>query len=94
MSESQILGKSLAAIAKDIAEGYNVLSPAFLKKFDHEAFKNLHQMLKKLQKDIRGEKFPLHDVQGIRKRNMRLQRLHQAMMVLEYTAKENKILLY
>ena len=94
MSESQILGKSLAAISKDIAEGYNYLSPTSLKKFDHEAFKNLHQMLKKIQKEIRAEKFPLHDVHGIRKRNMRLQRLHQAMTVLEYSAKENKILLY
>ena len=94
MPQSQIQGKSLTAIAKDIAEGYNSLNPTMLKKFDQEAFKNLYQALKKLQKEIRGEKFPLHDIEGIRKRNTRLQRLHQALMVLEYTAKEKKILLY
>ena len=94
MPEAQIQGKSHTAIAKDIAEGYNTLNPILLKKFDQEAFKNLHQVLKKLQKEIRGEKFPLHDVGGIRKRNMKLQRLHQAIMVLEYSAREKRILLY
>jgi hypothetical protein len=94
MAESQIQGKSHTAIAKDIAEGYNSLNPIVLKKFDPEAFKNLHQVLKKLQKEIRGEKFPLHDIEGIRKRNMKLQRLHQAIMVLEYSAREKRILLY
>jgi len=94
MSQSQIQGKSLTAISKDIAEGYNSLNPTMFKKFDQEAFKDLHQALKKLQKEIRGEKFPLHDVEGIRKRNTRLQRLHQAIMVLEYAAREKRILLY
>ena len=94
MPQSQIQGKSLTAVAKDIAEGYNSLNPPLLKKFDPEAFKNLHQALKKFQKEIRGEKFPLHDVEGIRKRNTKLQRLHQAIMVLEYIAKEKRILLY
>ncbi|MCI0529550.1 MAG: hypothetical protein L0Y56_19080 [Nitrospira sp.] len=94
MPEGQIQGKSHTAVAKDIAEGYNTLNPILLKKFDQEAFKNLHQVLKKLQKGIRSEKFPIHDVEGIRKRNMKLQRLHQALMVLEYSAKEKKILLY
>lgn len=94
MAESQFQGKSLSAISKDIADGYNYLSPTILKKFDQEGFKNLHQILKKIQRDIRSEKFPLHDIQGIRKRNMRLQRLHQALTILEYAAKERKVLLY
>ena len=94
MTQSQIQGKSLTAIAKDIVEGYNSLNPTMFKKFDQETFKNLHQALKKLQKEIRGEKFPTHDIEGIRKRNTKLQRLHQGLMVLEYAAKEKKILLY
>jgi hypothetical protein len=94
MAESQIQGKSLNAMARDIADGYNYINSLFLKKFDYESFKNLHQMLKKIQRDIRGEKFPLHDVQGIRKRNIKLQRLHQALIVLEHTAKEKKLVLY
>jgi hypothetical protein len=94
MGQSQIQGKSLTAITKDIAEGYNSLNPILLKKFDPEAFKDLHQALRKLQKVVRGEKFPLHDIEGIRKRNTKLQRLHQAITILEYAAKEKRILLY
>jgi hypothetical protein len=90
MPQNQIQGKSIKAIAKDIVEGFAFLNPIFLKKFDHDAFKTLHHTLKKTQTEIRTEKFPLHDVSKLRKRNMRLQRLHQAMMILEYAAKEKK----
>ena len=94
MPESPIQGKSLAVIAKDIAEGYHYLSPMSLKKFAKEDYKDLYQALKKTQKEIRGDKFPIHDVEKIRQRNMKLQRLHQSLMVLEHAAKEKRILLY
>jgi hypothetical protein len=93
MAENQLRGKSVTAVARDVAEGYFSLNPLVLKKFDPEAYKALHQALRKLQTEIRGTKYPLHDIQGIRQRNSHLQRLHSALMVLEHSAREKRIVL-
>lgn len=93
MGEVQIRGKSIGAVARDIAEGFFSINPLVLKKFDPEGYKALHQRLRKLQTEVRGEKFPLHDAPAIRGRNARLQRLHAALVILEHSAKERKILL-
>jgi hypothetical protein len=81
-------GKSLVAISKDIADGYVIVNPIFLKPLDLETLKGLHHQLNKLQTAIRGEKFPHKDIKGIRDRNMRLQRLHTSVMVINNFVKE------
>ncbi|MBI3804279.1 MAG: hypothetical protein HY282_11020 [Nitrospirae bacterium] len=91
MSESQIRGRSVAAVAKDIAGGYMALNPLVLKRFEKEMYKALHQQLRKVQTEVRSESFPTHDMTGIRKRNTRLQRLHTALTILEHAAKEKRI---
>lgn len=79
------------AIAKDIAEGFALLNPLMLKRFEEGTYKNLHQQLRKIQTETRSQSFPTHDTLGIRKRNTRLQRLHTALMILEHAAKEKRI---
>ena len=91
MPEMQLRGKSIAAVARDIAEGFFTINPLVLKKFDPEGYKALHAHLRKLQTEVRGEKFPQHDSAGIRSRNSRLQRIHGALTIIEHTAKERKI---
>ncbi|MEK7286215.1 MAG: hypothetical protein AAB035_02830 [Nitrospirota bacterium] len=91
MPENQINGRSLAAIAKDVAEGFVTFNPQFLKRFNADNYKTLRQFLQKTQKEIRAEIFPTNDILSIRKRNIRLQRLHQAVTVVEYSAREKKI---
>lgn len=93
MTEGEIRGKSAAAIAKDVADGFFFINPLVLKKFDPDTLKGLHFQIRKIQVEIRGEKFPLHDTLRIRQRNMRLQRIHNALIVLEHTARERKIML-
>lgn len=88
-----IRGKSLKATAFDIADGYVVVNPIFLKAVEHDSLKGLYQEIAKAQIDIRGEKFPHGDTQAIRFRNIRLQRLNSALMILKNYARERKILL-
>jgi len=88
-----IRGKSLKATAFDIAEGYVVVNPIFLKSLDNDSIKGLHQEIAKVQIEIRGEKFPHGDARAIRFRNTRLQRLNSALMILKNFARERKILL-
>ena len=81
-------GKSLAAVSKDIAEGYVIVNPLFLKPLDAETLKGLYQQIIKIQVEIRSEKFPFKDIASIRYRNIRLQRLHTALMIIKTFAKE------
>jgi hypothetical protein len=76
------------AITKDIAEGYVIVNPIFLKPLDIETLKGLRQQIAKLQTEIRGEKFPFKNTKAIRSRNMRLQRLHSALMIMNNYVKE------
>lgn len=86
-------GRSLAVMAKDIMEGYVALNPLVLKKFDAATFKELHMQLRRLQTTIRSQGVDLTDQEGLRNRNQKLQRMHQAMSVLENQAKIQKIIL-
>ncbi len=93
MSKNIVRGKSLAAVASDIADGFIYLNPLTLKDFPTDIYKELHNQMRKLQTEIRIEKFPFHDQASIRKRNMRLQRLHQAIVVLQNSARVKKVIL-
>ena len=88
MAEQQLRGKSLSAIAKDVADGFVNFNPLMLKQLDGTAYKTLHHQLRKAQQEARASKFPTNDIAGIRKRNMRLQRLHQALTILEHEARQ------
>jgi hypothetical protein len=80
-------------MAKDIMEGYTSLNPLVLKKFDPASYKELHQHLRKLQNTIRTEGVSVGDMEALRNRNQRLQRLHQALSVIENQAKLQRIVL-
>lgn len=86
-------GKSFKALAVDIAEGYLAVNPILLKPLDGESLKELYQEVNKHQVEIRSGKFPTGDVQGIRMRNLKLQRLFSAAMVIRNFAKAKKIIL-
>lgn len=93
MAEDLVRGKSIAAVAADIAEGFIFLNPLILKNFSNEVYKELYHQLRKLQTVVRNEKFPFHDQEAIRRRNLRLQRLHQAIVVLQNAARVRKVAL-
>ena len=88
-----VRGKSLKALTLDVAEGYIAVNPIFLKLFEPEQLKEIFREIAKAQNDIRGEKFPTNDLFAIRIRNLKLQRLHSASMIIRNFAKERRILL-
>jgi hypothetical protein len=88
-----IRGKSLKAITYDIAEGYVVVNPIFLKPLDDDSLKGLYHEVVKTQTEIRSEKFPHGDTQAIRWRNTKLQRLYSASMIIRNFARERRIIL-
>ncbi len=91
MAESGFKGKSMKAVATDVAEGYISVNPLFLKKFDKDLIKELYENLNKSLTGLRNEQIDLADQASVRTRNMKLQRLHNAMIILRNTAREKRI---
>ena len=83
-------GKSMKAIAGDVAEGYIAINPLFLKKFDKDMVKDLYEFLNKAMNTVRLEKIELKNQTALRTRNMKLQRLHNALIILRNTAREKR----
>ncbi|MEN2985875.1 MAG: hypothetical protein ABDH16_04390 [Thermodesulfovibrionaceae bacterium] len=77
------ISKSLMAVANDIAEGFITVNPIFLKKFSEKQLKELLEALIKKEKQVRAEPFPFNEPLLIRKRNLKIQRLYQAQVVVK-----------
>lgn len=87
----EVRGKSLKAIIRDIADGYVVVNPLFLKSFEHEMLRDFYAEISRVQNEIRAEKFPTRDVLAIRSRNLKLQRLFAATMIIRNFARERRV---
>jgi hypothetical protein len=90
MAESGFRGKSMKVVAMDVAEGYISVNPLLLKKFDKDMIKELYEFLNKALTSTRNEKIDLTNQASVRNRNMQLQRLHNAMIVLRNIAREKR----
>lgn len=81
----------MKAVAIDVAEGLITVNPLFLKKFDKDMIIGLNEHLSKAMTAIRNEKLSFHDPVALRKRNLKLQRLNNALIILKNVAREKKI---
>jgi len=86
-----VRGKSLKALVRDVAEGYATVNPLFLKSFDNETLRDFYKEIGKVQIEIRGEKFPTKDINSIRSRNVKLQRLYSSVMIIRNFARERRL---
>ena len=87
---SSVRGKSIKALIRDVADGYIAVNPLFLKSFEPELLRDFYHEISKVQIDIRSEKFPTRDLVAIRDRNVRLQRLYSAVMIIRNFARERR----
>lgn len=81
----------MKAVANDVAEGYMSINPLVLKKFDKDMIKDLFEHLNKAMGVARNLAVPLNDTLALRQKNMRLQRLHNSIIILRNTAREKRI---
>lgn len=86
-----VRGKSNKALTVDVAEGYVTVNPLFLKPFDEAGLKEFYKEIEKTQTELRSEKFPTNDIQAIRLRNLKLQRLFSATVVIRNFARDRRI---
>ncbi len=88
---SGVGGKSMKAVANDVGEGYMTINPLVLKKFDKDMIKDLFEHLNKAMGAARNLAVPLNDMLALRQKNMKLQRLHNSIIILRNTARERRI---
>jgi hypothetical protein len=81
----------MKAVANDVGDGYMTINPLVLKKFDKDMIKDLFEHLNKAMGAARNLAVPLDDMLALRQKNMKLQRLHNAIIILRNTARERRI---
>jgi hypothetical protein len=81
----------MKAVANDVGEGYMTINPLVLKKFDKDMIKDLFEHLNKAMNAARNLAVPLNDMLAMRQKNMKLQRIHNAIIILRNTAREKRI---
>lgn len=75
-------------MARDIAEGYVMVTERSFKSLTRPDLDQLGFELERHLRDLRGDQAPLDDIQAIQARNRKIQRVNVAMMVLRsYRAK-------
>jgi len=79
------------ALVRDVADGFFDLNPAILKKFTSAELKVVHSNLSLILREVRNE--AANDIPSIRKRSLRIQRLNQALFVLETYCRRHRITL-
>ena len=84
-------GKSMKQVATDVVEGYQVINPLILKKFDKQLIKDLYEHLNKAMTGVRNLPVHFHDQVAMRQKNMKLQRLHNAIIIIRNHAREKRI---
>ena len=75
-------GGSAFAMAKDIAEGYLLVTERTYQRFEPAQLEQLAFELERAQRDIRGVMSATDDMATIQQRNRKLQRLTQAISML------------
>jgi len=78
-------------LAKDVAEGYFTLTPPILRKFTPPDLKTINQNLNIVLREARGEPVETGNVDTIRRKSLRIQRLNQALFVLANYCKQNRV---
>jgi len=69
--------------ASDLAEGYLLLNPVTLRKYERHEIDALLMEIEKLSRDLRGQVIPQDQPEAMQQKNRKLLRLSQGVVVLQ-----------
>ena len=84
-------GGSAPAMARQICDGYSLVSQVSLKRLTIDQMASLEFELDKRLRDARGEIVPVEDQQATQARNRRISRIDGALRVLRHTMQLRRI---
>ncbi len=76
------LGGSAFAMCRDVAEGYYAVTARTFVGMTRPELQQLAQELDKQLREMRGTPAPLEDVAAVQRRNRKISRLNNALMIL------------
>lgn len=76
------IGGSAFSMAGQVSEGFLLLNAHHLKRMTPNDIREFKFEMEKLLNDIRSEQPPLHEIDLLRKRNRRISRLNNALLVV------------
>lgn len=76
-------GGSAWAMAKDVAEGYVLVTERTFGRFDRPQLEQLVFELDRAQRDVRGEQVAIDDLEAVKVKNRKLSRLTGATTMLK-----------
>jgi hypothetical protein len=80
-------------LAADIAEGYLSVTMATLRKYTPVELKTISTNLNIVMREVRREQVSLEDVMALKKRNMKLQRVNNALSIIRTYCKKRRIVI-
>ena len=79
------IGGSAPAMARQVCDGFTLLSQATLKRLDLAQMRTLEFEIDKRLRETRSEPMDLEDQVGLTKRNRRLSRIEGSIRILRHT---------
>lgn len=79
---AQFAGGSAYMMSKEIGDGVLLLSPSMIRKYTPGDLRLLMFEIEKAQRDARAEQPDLDDLNALQRRNRRIQRFSQALLVI------------
>lgn len=85
------MGGSAPAMARQVCDGYTMLSQSNLKRLELSQMQDLEFEIDKRLREARSDTPPQDDLDKIRDRNRRLSRIESAIRVLRHTMQQRRI---
>jgi len=85
------MGGSAPAMARQVCDGYTLLSKTSLKRLSVDQMKQLEFEMDKKLRSTRGEQPDLNDQKALQERNRRISRIEAQLRVLRHTAQQKKM---
>lgn len=85
------VGGSAPAMAKQVCDGFTLLSPIILKRLELDQMQKLEFEMDKRLRETRGEPMDLSDQETLTKRNRRITRIEGALRVLRHCMQQRRM---
>ena len=85
------MGGSAPAMARQICDGYVLLSPVMCKRLDIKQMETLEFELDKRLREARSEPMDLEDQDGLKLRNRRLSRIENGLRTLRHAMQQRRM---
>jgi len=85
------LGGSAPAMAKQVCDGYTLLSTTVVKRLDIGQMQQLEFEIEKRLRETRGEPMDLSDQDSLAQRNRRISRIESALRVLRSSMQKRRM---